>query len=119
MTRREQMICGLMEGGRVMREILWKKIDGYDYAVSTSGELKAVQALDDSYEKLLKETDALILKLRPDDPEPDEEEYERIQASRLPEPVELKPEPIEVRDGTPVYSKEELDAYHNTDEYKA
>ena len=64
-------------------------------------------------------TDALILKLRPDDPEPDEEEYERIQASRLPEPVELKPEPIEVRDGTPVYSKEELDAYHNTDEYKA
>ena len=85
----------------------------------TSEELKAVQALDDSYEKLLKETDALILKLRPDDPEPDEEEYERIQASRLPEPVELKPEPIEARDGTPVYSKEELDAYHNTDEYKA
>ena len=85
----------------------------------TSEELKAVQALDDSYEKLLKETDALILKLRPDDPEPDEKEYERIQASRLPEPTELKPEPIEVRDGTPVYSKEELDAYHNTDEYKA
>lgn len=23
-----------------MREILWKKIDGYDYAVSTSGEVK-------------------------------------------------------------------------------
>ena len=23
-----------------MREILWKKIDGYDYAVSTSGEAK-------------------------------------------------------------------------------
>ena len=41
MTRREQMICGLLEGGRVMREILWKKIDGYDYAVSTSGEVKA------------------------------------------------------------------------------
>ena len=40
MTRREQMICGLLEGGRVMREILWKKIDGYDYAVSTSGEVK-------------------------------------------------------------------------------
>lgn len=85
----------------------------------TSDELKAVQALDDSYKKLLDECEALILKLRPDDPEPDEEEYERIQASRLPEPVELKPEPIEVRDGTPVYSKEELDAYHNTDEYKA
>lgn len=85
----------------------------------TSDELKAVQAIDDGYKKLLDECDALILKLRPDDPEPDEEEYERIEASRLPEPVELKPEPIEVRDGTPVYSKEELDAYHNTDEYKA
>lgn len=85
----------------------------------TSDELKAVQALDDSYKKLLDECEALILKLRPDDPEPDEDEYRRIQDSRLPEPVELKPEPIEVRDGTPVYSKEELDAYHNTDEYKA
>lgn len=85
----------------------------------TSDERKAVQAIDDGYKKLLDECDALILKLRPDDPEPDEEEYERIQASRLPEPVELKPKPIEVRDGTPVYSKEELDAYHNTDEYKA
>ena len=40
MTRRKQRICGLLEGGRVMREILWKKIDGYDYAVSTSGEVK-------------------------------------------------------------------------------
>ena len=85
----------------------------------TSEELKAVQALDDSYEKLLKETDALILKLRPDDPEPDEKEYERIQASRLPEPTELKPEPIEVRDGTPIYSKEALDQYYATPEYKA
>ena len=85
----------------------------------TSDELKAVQAIDDGYKKLLDECDALILKLRPDDPEPDEEEYERIQASRLPEPVGLKPEPIEVRDGTPVYSKEALDAYHNTAEYRA
>ena len=42
-----------------------------------SGELKAVQAIDDGYKKLLDECDALILKLRPDDPEPDEEEYER------------------------------------------
>lgn len=85
----------------------------------TSDELKAVQALDDSYKKLLDECEALILKLRPDDPEPDEDEYRRIQDSRLPEPIELKPEPIEVRDGTPVFSKEALDAYHNTDEYKA
>ncbi len=26
MTRREQMICGLLEGGRVMREILWEVV---------------------------------------------------------------------------------------------
>lgn len=85
----------------------------------TSDELKAVQALDDSYKKLLDECKALILKLRPDDPEPDEDEYRRIQDSRLPEPIELRPEPIEVRDGTPVFSKEALDAYHNTAEYRA
>lgn len=84
-----------------------------------SDELKAVQALDDSYKKLLDECEALILKLRPDDPEPDEDEYRRIQDSRLPEPIELRPEPIEVRDGTPVFSKEALDAYHNTAEYRA
>ena len=40
----------------------------------TSDELKAVQAIDDGYKKLLDECDALILKLRPDDPVPDEEE---------------------------------------------
>lgn len=85
----------------------------------TSDELKAVQAIDDGYKKLLDECEALILKLRPDDPEPDEDEYRRIQDSRLPEPIELRPEPIEVRDGTPVFSKEALDAYHNTAEYRA
>lgn len=26
MTRREQMICGLLEGGTVMREILWEVV---------------------------------------------------------------------------------------------
>ena len=24
-----KLLCGLLEGGRVRREILWKKIDGY------------------------------------------------------------------------------------------
>lgn len=86
----------------------------------TSDELKAIQALDDSYKKLLDECEALILKLRPDDPEPDEEEYERLQNSRIKEPVELKPEPIEYTDDDiPVYSKEALDAYHSTPEYIA
>ena len=88
------------------------------FEISKQEERRA-KALYESYAKLIADLDTKISELRPDDPEPDEEEYERIQASRLPEPVELKPEPIEVRDGTPVYSKEELDAYHNTDEYKA
>lgn len=86
----------------------------------TSEELKALKALEDSYDKLIKATERKIAKLRPNDPEPDEEEYERLQNSRIKEPVELKPEPIEYTDGDiPVYSKEALDAYHSTPEYIA
>ena len=83
----------------------------------TEEELKAIDALDKGYEKLLNECDALILKLRPDDPEPDEEEYERIQSQR-PTPPPM-PEPIEVKDGTPIYRKSDMDAYHDSPEYKA
>ena len=86
----------------------------------TEEELTAIDSLDKAYEKLLNECDALILKLRPDDPEPDKEEYRKIQESRIPEPVELKPEPVEyTEDDIPVYSKEALDAYHATPEYQA
>lgn len=85
----------------------------------TSEELKAAKAIDDSYEKLLNDQKKKIAKLRPDDPGPDLDEYIRILDSCLPEPIELRPEPIEVRDGTPVFSKEALDAYHNTAEYRA
>lgn len=86
----------------------------------TSEELKALQALEDSYEKLIQAQEKKILELRPDDPEPDEETYLKIQESRIPEPVELKPEPIEyTEDDIPVYSKEALDAYHATPEYQA
>ena len=85
----------------------------------TSEELKALQALEDSYEKLIQAQEKKILELRPDDPEPDEEEYRKIQESRIPEPVELKPEPVEyTEDDIPVYSKEALDAYHATPEYQ-
>lgn len=86
----------------------------------TSEELKALQALEDSYEKLIKAQEKKILELRKEDPEPDEKTYRKIQESRIPEPIELKPEPIEYTDDEiPVYSKEDLDAYHATPEYKA
>ena len=88
----------------------------------TEEELTAIDALDKAYEKLLSDVDALILKLRPDDPEPDEEEYERIQAQRptpppMPEPIEYRT--VDGRDNVPIYSKEDLDAYHESPEYKA
>lgn len=83
----------------------------------TEEELKRLQALEDGYEKLLNELEKKILELRPDDPEPDEEEYRRLQDSRPTPPK--PPKPIEMRDGTPVYSKEEYDAYRNSPEYQA
>lgn len=86
----------------------------------TSDELKALKALEDSYDKLIKATEEKIAKLRPDDPGPDVDEYIRILDSRLPEPIELRPEPIGYTDDDiPVYSKEALDAYHSTPEYIA
>jgi len=86
----------------------------------TSEESKALKALEDGYKRRIKAQEKKILELRPDDPEPDEEAYERIQAERIPEPTQLKPEPIEyTEDDIPVYRKEELDAYHETPEYKA
>lgn len=88
----------------------------------TEEEVKAIDALDKAYEKLLNECDALILKLRPDDPEPDEKEYERIQAQRptpppMPEPIEYRT--VDGRDNVPIYSHEDLEAYHKSPEYKA
>ena len=86
----------------------------------TKDEEKTLKALEKSYEKLLKEVGDLILKLRPDDPEPDLEKYKEIEASRLPEPKELKPKPIKIMAmGVPTYDAKELKAYHDTPEYKA
>lgn len=83
----------------------------------TDEELKAFKALEDGYEKLLKESEGKIKKLRKKDPEPDMNAYRKLQESRpLPPPM---PEPLEVKDGTPVYSKSDIDAYHNSKEYKA
>ena len=86
----------------------------------TSEERKALQALEDSYEKLIAAQEKKIVELRRDDPEPDEETYRKIQESRIPEPVELKPEPVEyTEDDIPVYDGEALKAYHETPEYQA
>ena len=83
----------------------------------TSEERKALQALEDSYEKLIAAQEKKISELRQDDPEPDEETYRKIQENRIPEPVELKPEPIEyTEDDIPVYDGEALKAYHETPE---
>lgn len=108
----------------------------------TSDELKAAKALDDSYEKLLNDQKKKIAKLRPDAPTL-EEEIHMFVLGAIPKSgkyVELakaikalheersrnfkkeppKPEPIQYdENGTPIYSKEELDAYYNSDEYKA
>ena len=83
----------------------------------TEEELRTLKALEDGYEKLLKDLEEKILELRPKDPEPDEEAYRRLQESRPKPPA--PPKPIDVRDGTPVYSKEEYDAYTSSPEYQA
>lgn len=83
----------------------------------TTGELNQLRALEAGYKKLLDDLEEEILRLRPDDPEPDDEEYRRIQSMRPEAPP--MPEPVEIVDGTPVYNKADLDAYHASPEYKA
>lgn len=83
----------------------------------TEEERKELFTLEDRYEKLLNDLDEEICRLRPDDPEPDEEEELRLQESRPEAPP--MPEPIEYRDGTPVYSKADMDAYKASPEYIA
>lgn len=60
----------------------------------TTDERERIEALDDGYNKLLKEQEAKVDALRPNDTGPDMEEYERLQKSRPKEPP--KPEPIEI-----------------------
>lgn len=85
----------------------------------TKKELEEIAALDQAYEKLKADAVEDIERYRPDYPHnPDETEYQRIQESRLSAPP--MPEPIRVeKDGTPIYRAADLDAYHDTPEYKA
>ena len=107
----------------------------------TSEELKAMEALDKAYEKLLKDQEKKIAELRPDAPTLEEEnnifvfgvlpksgkyielaktiKFLHEEQEKNHEKTPPMPEPIEVRNGTPVYSKKELDAYYNSDAYKA
>ena len=83
----------------------------------TTSELNKLDEIDKKYDKLVKEYTEKVKALRDVDPfSPNEEEYEAIQAKRIPEPT--PPKPIRERDGIPVYSKKEYEAYKNTPEYK-
>ncbi len=79
----------------------------------TQAEIKALEALETSYKKLIEEAESKTDSLRDDPMPPSEEE---LQAQR-PTPPPM-PEPIQVIDDEPIYSKEELDAYHASEEYQ-
>ena len=82
----------------------------------TDEEREALQALEDSYEKLLKDLEKKIHKLRPKDPEAP---IDKIWAIEIKVKRPEMPEPIEIKDGTPVYRKADLDAYKASPEYLA
>lgn len=85
----------------------------YDF---TDEEQKQIDNIEASYAKLLKENEKRIKKARPDEDE-HIKDMVRLQNTK-PAPPEM-PSPKEFRNGVPVYSKEELDAYHNSKAYKA
>ena len=86
----------------------------------TPEEQAKIDALESKYEKLIAACEAEIESLRSDDLDPDGSVEAAINAKRLPEPIELKPEPIEYdKKDTPIYSREALEAYHATPEYQA
>jgi len=83
----------------------------------TEEEIKRLNALNKNYDKLIKEQEELVLSLRPDDPEPDIDEYDRLQDSYPTPPAMPELEPNE--NGQYAYSVEAMDAYRESDEYKA
>lgn len=83
----------------------------------TEEEIKKLNALNKNYDKLIKEQEELVLSLRPDDPEPDIDEYDRLQDSYPTPPAMPELEPNE--NGQYAYSVEAMDAYRESDEYKA
>lgn len=86
----------------------------------TPEEQAKIDALESKYEKLIAACEAEIESLRSDDLDPDGSVEAAINAKRLPEPIELKPEPIEYdKKDTPIYSREALEAYYATPEYQA
>lgn len=86
----------------------------------TPEEQAKIDALESKYEKLIAACEAEIESLRSDDLDPDGSAEAAINAKRLPEPIELKPKPIEYdKKDTPIYSREALEAYHATPEYQA
>ena len=86
----------------------------------TKAERAKIDAIERKYEKLIADCEAEIESLRSDDLDPDGSVEAAINAKRLPEPTELRPEPIEYdKKDRPIYSKEELEAYYATPEYQA
>lgn len=85
----------------------------------TKSEKAKIQALEEKYSKLISDCEIIINK-RTDDLDPDGSKEAAIAAKRLPEPIELRPQPINyTKEGNPVYDKAELAAYKSTPEYKA
>ena len=87
----------------------------------TKAEQARIDEIEAKYAKLIADCEEDIERLRPDDPEPDEAREKEIQAMRLPEPIELRPKPIDFNNdyNIPVYDKKELEAYRATPEYQA
>lgn len=82
----------------------------------TDEEMKALEAFEAGAKKLLDDAEEEINKLRPDRAL-FEGKLDQLEAQQ-PTPPPM-PEPIGEDDGMPVYSKEEIDAYHESPEYKA
>ena len=86
----------------------------------TKQEKAKIRALEAKYKRLYEECEAEIARLRSDELDPDGSKEAAIHAKRLPEPIELRPSPIEyTSDGEPVYDSKELAAYRSTPEYRA
>lgn len=86
----------------------------------TKKEQAQLNELEDHYFKLLEESEAEMGRLRSDDLDPDGSVEEAINAKRLPEPIELMPQPLWYdKKDMPIYSIEALEKYYATPEYQA
>ena len=87
----------------------------------TKAEQEKADAIEAKYAKLIEDCEAEIERLRTKDPEPDAAREKEINAMRLPEPIELRPNPIGFDDeyNLPVYDRKAWEAYKATPEYQA